>query len=197
MSSLLRETTCRPRISPICHSDSRLSFVTGSLEPFSAPWPPCRCTTKNLPSRRQELKSSRRISGYAPITSLRISFGTPSIPDAVFALSLPPALFSSSRVKSSSRRTMQELRSCLWDDCTCGNKLCTMYLTRSALSRPGIYLLVTSLLVTMLKARPHGSFSTSQSSLSSTEVGFSLFHASELILLLSMPRAAEDHPLSG
>ena len=39
-------------------------------------------STKNLPSRRQELKAPRRISGYAPITSLRISFGTPSIPGA-------------------------------------------------------------------------------------------------------------------
>ena len=36
-----------------------------------------------------------------------------------------------------------------------------MYLTRSALSRPGVFLLVTNLLVTILKARPHGSFSTS------------------------------------
>ena len=36
-----------------------------------------------------------------------------------------------------------------------------MYLTRSGLSRPGIFLLVTILLVTILKARPHGSFSTS------------------------------------
>ena len=66
-------------------------------------------SAKNLPSRRQELKASRRISGYAPITSLRISFGTPSIPGAVLALSLLPALFSSSR------RTTQELRSRLWN----------------------------------------------------------------------------------
>ena len=118
-------------------------------------------SAKNLPSRRQELKASRRISGYAPITSLRISFGTPSIPGAVFALSLPPALFNSSRVKSSSRRTTQELRSCLWNGSKCGNKLRTMYLTRSVLSRPGVFLLVTNLLVTILKARPHWSFSTS------------------------------------
>ena len=83
-------------------------------------------STKNLPSRRQELKASRRISGYASITSLRISFGTPSIPGS-----------------------------------TCGNKLRTMYLTRSGLSRPGVFPLVTNLLVTILKARPHGSFSTS------------------------------------
>ena len=68
---------------------------------------------KNLPSRRQELKTSRRISAYTPITSLRISFGNPSIPGAVFALSLPPTLFSSSRVKISSRWTTQELRACL------------------------------------------------------------------------------------
>ena len=86
-------------------------------------------STKNLPSRRQELKASRRISGYAPITSLRIPFGTPSIPGAVFASSLPPALFSSPRVKSSSRRTTQELRSCLWNGSTCGYKLRTTYLT--------------------------------------------------------------------
>ena len=51
--------------------------------------------SKNLPSRRQELKASRRISRYAPITSLRIWFGTPSIPGAVFALILSPALFIS------------------------------------------------------------------------------------------------------
>ena len=66
-------------------------------------------SAKNLPSRTQELKTSRRISGYAPINSLRISFGNPSIPGAVFALSLPPA----------------------------------------------------NLLVTILKPRPHGSFSNS------------------------------------
>ena len=54
---------------------------------------------------------------------------TLSIPGAAFALSLPPALFSSSRVKSSSRRTTQELRSCIWNGSTCGNKLRTMYLT--------------------------------------------------------------------
>ena len=104
---------------------------------------------------------TRRISGYAPITSLRILFGTPFIPSAVFALSLQPALFSSSRVKSSLRRTTQELRPCLCIRSTCGNKLRTMYLTWSALSRPMVFLLVTNLLVTILKARPHGSFSTS------------------------------------
>ena len=116
---------------------------------------------KNLPSRRQELKASRRISEYAPITSLRISFVTPSIPSAVLALSLPPALFSSSRVKSSSRRTTQKLRFYLWNGSTCGNKLRTMYLTRSGLSRSGVFLLVTNLLVAILKARPHRSFWTS------------------------------------
>ena len=94
-------------------------------------------STKNLPFRRQELKASRRVSGYAPITSLRISFGTPSIPGAVFALSLPSALFSSSRVKSSSRRATQELWSYLWKGSRCGDKLRTMYLTRSGLSRHG------------------------------------------------------------
>ena len=46
------------------------------------------------------------------ITSLTISFGSPSIPGAILALNLPPALFSSSRVKSFSRRTMKELLSC-------------------------------------------------------------------------------------
>ena len=86
-------------------------------------------SAKNFLSRRQELKTSRRISGYTPITCLRISFGNPSIPGAVFALSLPPALFSSSRVKSSSLQTTQELRSCFWNGSTCGNKLRTMYLT--------------------------------------------------------------------
>ena len=118
-------------------------------------------STENLPTRRQELKASSRISGYAPITFFRISFGTPSIPGAVFALSLPPALFSSSRVMSSMRRTTQELRSCLWNGSTCGNKLRTMYLTQSGSSRPGVFFLVTNLLVTILKARSHGSFSTS------------------------------------
>ena len=117
--------------------------------------------TKNLPSRRQELKASSRIFGYAPITSLRISFGTPSIPGAVLALSLPPALCSSSRVNTYLRGTTQELRSRLWNGSTCGNKLCTIYLTRSGLSRPGVFLQVTNLLVTILKERPHGSFSTS------------------------------------
>ena len=118
-------------------------------------------SAKNLPSKRQEFKTCRRISGYAPITSWRISFGNPSITGAVFALSLPPALFSSSRVESSSRQTTQELRSCLWNGSTYGNKLRTIYLTRSGLSRAGVFLLVTNLLVTILKARLHGSFSTS------------------------------------
>ena len=70
---------------------------------------------------------SRRISGYSAITSLMISFGTPSISGAVFALSLPPALPSPSRMKSSSLRTTQDLRSCLWNDSTCRNKFRTMY----------------------------------------------------------------------
>ena len=118
-------------------------------------------SAKNLPSQRQDLKSSRRIYGYAPITSLRISFGNPSIPGVEFALSLSPALFNSSRVKISSLRTTQELRSCLWNGSTCGNKLRTMYLTWSGLIRPGVFLLVTNLLVTILKARSHGSFLTS------------------------------------
>ena len=91
-------------------------------------------STKKLPSRRQKLEASRRISGYALITSLRISFGTPSIPGAVFALSLLPALISSSRVKSSSRRTSQELRFCLWNGSTCGNKLRTMWQTQPSSS---------------------------------------------------------------
>ena len=86
---------------------------------------------------------------------------SPTIPGAVFDLNLPPALFSSSRVKSSSRRTTQELRFCLWNGSTCVNKLRTKYLTRSALSRPGVFLLITNLLVTILKARPLGSLSTS------------------------------------
>ena len=73
----------------------------------------------------------------------------------------PHPLSSSSRVKSSSRRTTQELRSRLWNGSTCRNKLCTMYLTRSGLFRSGVFLLVTNLLITILKARPHGSFSTS------------------------------------
>ena len=70
------------------------------------------------------------------------------------------ALPSSSRVKRFPRQATQELRSCLWNDSTCGNKLRTMYLTQSGLSRPGVFLLVTNLLVTILKARPHGSFSS-------------------------------------
>ena len=76
-------------------------------------------SAKNFPSRRQESKTSRKISRYTPITSLRILFSNPSIPGAVFALSLPPALFSSSRVKSSSLRITQEIRSCLWNGSTC------------------------------------------------------------------------------
>ena len=58
-------------------------------------------SVKNLLTRRQ-LKASRRISRYIPITSLRISFGIPSIPRALLAFILRHALFSSSRVKSSS-----------------------------------------------------------------------------------------------
>ena len=67
---------------------------------------------------------------------------------AVLALSIPPALFSSLKVKSSSHRTTQELRFCLWNDSTCGKKLCTMYLTRLRLSWLGVFLLVSNFLVT-------------------------------------------------
>ena len=90
-------------------------------------------SSKNLRSWRQEFKAYRRISGYTAITSLRISFGTPSIPGAVLALSFPLDLFNSTRVNSFSHRTTQELRSCLWNDTTCGNKLHTMYSTRAVL----------------------------------------------------------------
>ena len=45
--------------------------------------------------------------------------------------------------ENSSQLTMQELRSYLRNNSTCGNKLLTMYLTRSGLSRPGVFLLVT------------------------------------------------------
>ena len=45
MSSYLWETICRPRISPTCRSDSHLSFITGSLEHFSASSPRCRYST--------------------------------------------------------------------------------------------------------------------------------------------------------
>ena len=137
-------------------------------------------SSKNLPSQIQELKAFRKISGYTAIIFLMISFGTLSIPGAVWALSLPPALLSFSKVKSSSHQTMQELRFCLWNDSTCGHKLRTMYLTRSGLSRSGAILLVTNLLVAILKARPHGSFSTSPIKSSNFVIGFSLCLASEL-----------------
>ena len=131
----------------------------GRKKPFYVPQP--RTLVFPLQLRVKQCCYSVTEEYNAPITFLRISFGNPSIPGAVFALSLPPALFSSSRVKSSSRRTLQELRSCLWNGSTCGNRLRTMYLTRSGLSRTGVFLLVANLLVTILKARPHGSFSTS------------------------------------
>ena len=131
-----------------CPSSAGLTSASSSLRRTSRP-------------KDRSKRLSEGSPGMTPITSLRISFGTPLIPGAVFALNLPPALFSSSRVKSSSRWTTQELRSCLWNGSTCGNKLRTMYLTRSGLSRPGVFLLVTNLIVTILKAKPHGYFSTS------------------------------------
>ena len=54
---------------------------------------------QNFPSWRQKLKTSKRISGSIAITSLKIPFSTISILGAVLALSLPTALFSSSRWK--------------------------------------------------------------------------------------------------
>ena len=45
MSSLPWETICRPRISHTCRSYSHLLFAAGSLEPFSARSPRCRCST--------------------------------------------------------------------------------------------------------------------------------------------------------
>ena len=44
------------------------------------------------------------------------------------------------RSSDTSRRTTQELRSCLRNGSTCGNKLRTSYLTGSGLSRPGVFL---------------------------------------------------------
>ena len=90
-------------------------------------WPPLHGWRPQWTSWRQELKASRRISGYTELTSARISFGIPPIPGAMLDFSFPSALFSSSRVKSSSRRTIQELRPCLWKDSPCGNKLRKMY----------------------------------------------------------------------
>ena len=108
-------------------------------------------SSKNLPSRRQELKASRRM-------------------------------------KSSSRRTTQELRSCLWNGSTCGNKLRTKYLTWAGLSRPGVFLLVTNLLVTILEDETPWVFFDfinqvfpalkSASLYSSPQSWFALFHAS-------------------
>ena len=74
-------------------------------------------------------------------------FGTLATPGAVLALSLPPNPCSSSWVKCFSHRTMREVRSCLGIDTTCGNKLRAMYSSRSRLFRPGVFLLVTNLLV--------------------------------------------------
>ena len=141
----------------------RMSILINAPNPLRLPVPLRTfvemCTTAWM-AFKKELKAFRRISVYPAITSLRISFGTPLILGAVFALSFLPALFSSSRLKISSRRITQELQSCLWNDFTCGNKLRTMYLTQSGLSRPGVFFLVTNLLVTILQARPHGSPST-------------------------------------
>ena len=85
----------------------------------------------------------------------------PVDPLAVLTLRFLLAFFVSLRVESSSHQTIQELWFCLRNDSNCGNKLRTMYWTRSELSRPGVFLLVTNLLVSIFKARSHGSFSTS------------------------------------
>ena len=63
-----------------------------------------------------------------------------------------------------------------------------MYLTRSGLSKPGVFLLMSNLLVTVLKVRPHGSFSTSPIKsfqywrrlffMPRLKAGFTTFHAS-------------------
>ena len=55
-----------------------------------------------------------------------------------------------------------------------------MYLTRSGLSRIGVFLLVTNLLVNILKARPHWSFLTSQ---------IKSFQHSSLLFFMPCPRA--------
>ena len=105
-------------------------------------------STKNLPSRRQELKASRRISGYAPITSLRISFGTPSIRGAVFAFK-PPT------------RSLQFLESEEF----------------FAPDNAGTSVLSLERLYVFWRRDPMGPFRLPRSRLSSTEVGFSLCHA--------------------
>ena len=93
------------------------------------------------------------------ITSLKISFGTPSIPDAILvAFSLPLALFSSSNVKSFPPWTVQGLWSSRGNYSTGGERLCTICFTRPGLSRPGVLFLVTNLSVIILKGWPHGFF---------------------------------------
>ena len=79
--------------SPFMRRTNHCFFKSSKISPPPPPPPPLR---------RQELKASRRISGYTAITSLWVSFCTPSIHGALLAFRLLPALFSSSRVKSSS-----------------------------------------------------------------------------------------------
>ena len=92
-------------------------------------------STGDLPFQKPNWFSERLFSPIS-IGPLRISFGTLATPGAVLALSLPHNLCSSSWVKSFSHRTIRELRSCLWIDATYGNKLRTMYSSRSRLFRP-------------------------------------------------------------
>ena len=113
----------------------RMSMVINAQNPLSLPVP---LHTEVV----VELTPLEASPSY--LIDILVSFGTPSIPNAVFAFSLPPALFGSWRVKRSPRRTAQEFRSCFWNDTTCGNHLRTMYLTRSGLSRRRVFLLVTN-----------------------------------------------------
>ena len=101
---------------------------------------------KNFSSWRQEVKASKRVSGYTIITSLRISFGTPSIPGSLLAFSLLPALLSSSNVKISPHWTVHKLRWSRGNYSTRGNRLWTICLTWSRFSRPGVSLIVNLLL---------------------------------------------------
>ena len=73
-----------------------LEALLPSSEGLSSP-----SVLKDFSSSKTGVKASRRISGYTAITSFRTSFGIPLISVAVLASSLLPALFSSSRVKSS------------------------------------------------------------------------------------------------
>ena len=108
------------------------------------------------PLLKKVLKASRRISVYprSPLWRTRLgSRRSPAPPTRSFQFFKIEELFAPEHART---RVLSLKWLYVWKPDSHD-----VYLTRSGLSRPGVFFLITNLLVTILQARTHGSFSTS------------------------------------